>query len=234
MKRLLSLFAALCLSACVSYQPVSREAYNEHISSLLFSREDNSVYALGERFDYRALPCNSGVDGSTGFTVNPSDYAVCMGTLNWIMADDTRRATIAAEIPRLEVESGAQNKIYGHYRAYRRLSRDQAENLGKQHIHLSEASASDAERLSARLNRKISADGLYFAEIWFYGQTVHIANRQEILQLGQLKQPITVSMQHRIIAKQHRFPPIGQIAEGIIVAPLGLILLVPALVSHGV
>ncbi|MBH5329281.1 hypothetical protein H9Q10_06310 [Eikenella sp. S3360] len=233
MKRLLLLIVVCCLAACVSYETVSRVEYGEQVSGLFYSRDDNSVYALGEHFDYRALPCNSGIEGGSGWEMSLSVYEVCMSTLNWMLADDTRQAAVAVEIPELNVEGGAKNKISGRFRTYRRLSREQADALRKQHVGLALAEAQDAERLSAVLGRKISADGLYYAEIGFYGQTVRVENRPEILQRGRLARPLAVNMQYSTVAKQRTVRPIISGVAGVVLIPVVLIPLAPVLAIAG-
>lgn len=223
MKKLLYTMLIATLTACSSIQTVDEKKQIEQIHSLLFDKNKNLIYALGTTFDYQVRPCTAFWGQATieNFQVDQR----CLATFHYSLE---HKDLILDRDLDFSIHTGASTQVDGYYHTYLKIDRIVAEPyIQNKQLDLRTLNTQELEKLNQKLNTNYSKEQVFKTRTWFHGNTVQLNNKNELLALGHLKQPLQVPVKIQQRQKSYSLAPIAKGAAAIVVAPIGLVLMLP-------
>ena len=223
MKTLFYITLISTLTACSSIQTVNETKKIEQIHSLLFDKNKNLMYALGTTFDYQIRPCTASWGQTTieNFQVDQ----LCLNTFHYSL--EHKNIVLDSDLD-FNIQTGASTQVDGYYHTYLKIDRVVAEAyIQNKQLDLRTLNTQELEKLNQKLNTHYSQEQVFKTRTWFHGNTIQLNNKNELLALGHLQEPLQVPVKIQQRQKSYSLAPVAKGAAAIVVVPIGLVLMLP-------
>ena len=210
-------------NGCATFHVVESKKTIEYIDTLYYDQTNAQIYATGRAYDYQLDVCSS--HSSMGIS-NPK---YCTNNFNYIL---THKNQILLSNLKFSISTGARNKVDGNYTTYLKLNLEDAIRINKtQETMFSMLSQDELKKVNQELKTAYTKDDIVRGSSYFYGRTVQLKNRSEMLAQGRLKNPLEVPIQINEISKSYSFGQpakrVGKTIGAIVLAPIGLVIMLP-------
>ncbi|SPL71858.1 hypothetical protein [Acinetobacter stercoris] len=217
------ILGGIFLTGCTTTKYIS-QPINEKIYSIAYQVEQDNlgkVYAIGEKFDYVISPC----DKSITYTKESSER--CRNGLAFIVKNRQYIRGVVLDFELKKTDSKI-NVTQGYYKAFLPTNSIGKKEFQDKNSFLYKEITKDEENQFS-----ISNDDFIKVIIPFQGEVVKLSNREQILKLGQFKEPLIVQTSMSEVKKSRSLMPIAKGIGAVIIAPVGLVLMIPGVAIIG-
>lgn len=211
------------LNGCATFHVLDSKNTIEYIDTLHYDQTNAQIYATGRTYDYQLDVCSS------RSYMSLSNPKYCTNTFNYILAHKNQ---ILLSNLKFSISTGVRNKVEGDYTTYLKLNLEEAIRINKtQETMFSMLHPDELRKVNQELNTTYTKDDIVRGSAYFYGRTIQLKNRSEMLAQGRLKKPLEVPIRIDEISKSYSFSEpakgVGKTIGAIVLAPIGLVLMLP-------
>ena len=211
------------LNGCATFHVIESKNTIEYIDTMHYDQTNAQIYATGRTYDYQLDVC------SPRSYMSISDPRYCTNTFKYIL---THKNQILLSKIKFSISTGARNEVEGSYTTYLKLNLEEAIHLNKtQKMMLRMLPENELRKINQELKTTYTKDDIVEGSSYFYGRTIQLKNRSELLTQGRLKKPLEVPINIKEISKSYSFSEpakgVGKTIGAVVLAPIGLVLMLP-------
>ncbi len=207
-------------NGCATFHVLEDKKMIEHIDTLHYDQTNAQIYVTGHTYDYQLDVCSS----HSYMSISNPKY--CTNTFNYII--DHKNKILLSTL-KFNITTGARNEVDGNYTTYLKLNLNDAMHIKE--TMFSMLSPDELRKINQELKTTYAKEEIVRGSAYFYGRTVQLKNRSDILAQGKLKKPLEVPIEIKELSKSYSFGKpakgIGKTIGTIVLAPIGLVLMLP-------
>ena len=211
------------LNGCTTFHVIDSKNTIEYIDTLQYDQTNAQIYATGRTYDYQLDVCSFRSYRSI------SNPRYCTNTFSYIL---THKNQILLSNLKFSISTGARNEVDGDYTTYLKLNLEEAIRLNQtKETMFRMLDPDELRKVNQELKTTYTKNDIVSGSSYFYGRTIQLKNRSEMLTQGRFKKPLEVPIHINEISKSYSFSEptkvVGKTIGAVVLAPIGLVLMLP-------